>query len=125
LFVTKYILLHIVHIQSRDSSVCIATGRTTGVQFLAGKRDFSLLHSFRTASGVHPSSYPQLSISPGVKRLGLEDDHSSPSSIVGKNVGAIPPLPIRRHGLVPLLVRISGGVPAFLTGIFSGFSQPL
>jgi hypothetical protein len=37
---------------------------------------------------------------PGVKRQGLEADNSSPSSAEVKNDGAIPPLPIRLHGVV-------------------------
>jgi hypothetical protein len=38
--------------------------------------------------------------SAGVKRPGREDDHSPPSSAEVKNGGAIPPLPIRLHGMV-------------------------
>jgi hypothetical protein len=29
-----------------------------GVQFLAGERVISLLHSIQTSSGVHPASFP-------------------------------------------------------------------
>jgi hypothetical protein len=43
--------------KSRDSSVGIATGWTTGVRFPAGARDFSLLHRVQTGSGAHPASY--------------------------------------------------------------------
>jgi hypothetical protein len=32
--------------------------RTAGVQFPAGERDFSLLHSVQTGSEDHPPSYP-------------------------------------------------------------------
>jgi hypothetical protein len=44
--------------QSRDSSVCIATGygSMVGVQFPVGARDFSLLHSVQTGSGSLPVS---------------------------------------------------------------------
>jgi hypothetical protein len=57
-----------------------------GVRFPAGARDFSLLHSVQTGSGVH-------AISPRLERLGREADHSPPSSAEVKNGGAIPPLP--------------------------------
>jgi hypothetical protein len=48
-----------------------------GVQFLAGARDFSLLHSVQTGSGNHPTSYPMGAGTPslGVKRPGCEADH--------------------------------------------------
>jgi hypothetical protein len=36
----------------------ITTGWTAGVQFLAGARDFSLLHVVQTGSGTHPASSP-------------------------------------------------------------------
>jgi hypothetical protein len=32
-------------------------GRTAGVQFTAGVRDFSLLHSIQTSTGDHQVSY--------------------------------------------------------------------
>jgi hypothetical protein len=70
-------------------------GWAAGVRFFAGARDFSLLHSVQTGSGVHPASYPNgtVGFSPGVKRQGREADHSPPSSAEVKNGGAIPPLP--------------------------------
>jgi hypothetical protein len=40
-----------------DSSVGIATGQTTGVRFLAGARNFSVLCGAQTGSGVHPAPY--------------------------------------------------------------------
>jgi hypothetical protein len=30
----------------------------TGIRFLAGAGDFSLLHVIQTGSGAHPASYP-------------------------------------------------------------------
>jgi hypothetical protein len=39
-------------------------------------------------------------ISPGVKRLCREADHSPPSSVEVKNGGVIPPLPICLHGVL-------------------------
>jgi hypothetical protein len=41
-----------------DGSVGIATCRMLRVWFLAGARDFSLLHSVQTGSVAHPASYP-------------------------------------------------------------------
>jgi hypothetical protein len=57
-------------------------------------QDFSLLHSVQTDSGAHPVSYliGTGALSPGIKWLGREADHSPPSAEV-KNGGAIPPLP--------------------------------
>jgi hypothetical protein len=45
---------------SWDSSIGIAarSGLDDWVRFLAGARDFSLLHSIQTSSGDHPASYP-------------------------------------------------------------------
>jgi hypothetical protein len=69
----------------------------TGVRFLAGSRDFSLLHSVQTASGAHPASYP-MGTEAGysvVKRPRREADHSPPSIAEVKNAEAIPPLPYK------------------------------
>jgi hypothetical protein len=72
-----------------------------GIQFMAGARDFSLLHRIQTGLGAHPASYycvPGV-VSPGVKWLGREADHSPLSSIKVKHGGAIPLLPMSsRHG---------------------------
>jgi hypothetical protein len=35
-------------------------GFTARVQFLAGERDFSLLHHVQTDSGANPTSYPMI-----------------------------------------------------------------
>jgi hypothetical protein len=40
------------------SSVGIATGRTIGVRFPTGVRDFSLLFRVETVSDADPASYP-------------------------------------------------------------------
>jgi hypothetical protein len=50
-------------------------------------------------------SHPFIQLVPGavsleVKRQGREADHSPPSSAEVKNGGAIPPLPLRLHGVV-------------------------
>jgi hypothetical protein len=69
---------------------------TVGVQFPAGRRDFSLLHSVQTGSGAHPASYPldvPRALSSGVKRPVRKGDRLPPSSAHVKNGGAIPPLP--------------------------------
>jgi hypothetical protein len=46
-----------------------------------------------------PIQWVPRALSPEVKRRGREADHSPPSSTV-KNGGAIPPPPIRLHGVV-------------------------
>jgi hypothetical protein len=40
-----------------------------------------------------PTQWVPEALSPGVKRLGLEADHSPSSNVEVKNGGAIPPLP--------------------------------
>jgi hypothetical protein len=86
----------------RYSSVSIEMGWTPGVRFLGGARDFSLLHSVQTGSRAHPVSYPvgTGALSSEVNRPGRETHHSPPSGAEVKNGGAIPPLPIRLHGVV-------------------------
>jgi hypothetical protein len=63
-----------------------ATGWMAGVRFLAGARNFPLPHNVQTSSGA-PTA-----LSPGVKLLGHEVDHSPPSTAEVKNGGAIPPI---------------------------------
>jgi hypothetical protein len=75
----------------------MATGCTTegpGFDFQEGQ-DFSLLHNVQTGSKAHPASYPvgTGTISRGVKRPGLEADHSPPSSAEVKSGRAMPSLP--------------------------------
>jgi hypothetical protein len=65
-------------------------------------RNVSILHRFPTGCGAHPTSHP---VGTGgffsrVKRQGLEADHSPPSNAEVKNGGAVPPVPIRLHGVV-------------------------
>jgi hypothetical protein len=81
-----------------------AMGCTDRVRFLAGARDFSLLHSVQDSTEAHPASYPvdngvlfpedkvASHFSWRVKWLQREADHSFPSSAEVKNCGAIPPL---------------------------------
>jgi hypothetical protein len=65
------------------------------VKFLAGARDFSLLHSIQTGSGDHPAPYPISTGAPflELKWPGHEADHLRPSSAEVKNVGTILPPP--------------------------------
>jgi hypothetical protein len=67
------------------------------VQFLAGGRSFSPLHSAHTAAEAEPASvqWVQSDLSVKVKRPGREADHSPSSSAELKNGGAIPPLPYK------------------------------
>jgi hypothetical protein len=73
--------------ESRDSSVGIALGYGlddwgSRVRFQVGAGNFSLHHRVQNGSGAHPASYPvgNRGSFPGVKRPGLEADHSPPSS---------------------------------------------
>jgi hypothetical protein len=84
--------------ESRDSSVNIATrlwnGRPRTLGLIAGKgKRFSLGLDLETGSGSLPSSCKMGTgaISPGIKRLVLEADHSPPFSTKVKNGGAIRP----------------------------------
>jgi hypothetical protein len=85
---------------SRDSLISIAKGYvamcwTTGVQLPEEERDFSPFRNLKIRSAAHPASYTMGTgaISPVIKRLGSEADHSTPPSTEVKNCGAIPPLP--------------------------------
>jgi hypothetical protein len=74
--------------KNRDSSVGIALGyglddRCSSVRFPARAGSFSLHQRVQNGSGAHPASYSTGiwdSSSGGVKRPGLETDHSPPSS---------------------------------------------
>jgi hypothetical protein len=75
-----YLFLISLHfIESRDSSVGIATGY--GLDDRVGQ-EFSLLHVIQTYPGAQPSSYPIRTEGsfPGVKRQGRETDHLPPTS---------------------------------------------
>jgi hypothetical protein len=80
-----------------------ATGWTAGVRLPATKITLFFLHKVHTNSGAHPASYTMgigVSLSPRVKRPGCEAEYSPPLHAEVKNVGDIPPPPIRLHGLV-------------------------
>jgi hypothetical protein len=57
-----------------------------------GQDIFFLLHNVQTGSVAQPASYAMGTgaVSPGVKRLGRETDHSHPSRAEVENNGAIP-----------------------------------
>jgi hypothetical protein len=65
------------------------------VRVSTGAGNFSLHYRVQTGSGAHPASYPMDTRGsfPGVKRLGREADHSTPSSAEVKMRGARPLLP--------------------------------
>jgi hypothetical protein len=67
------------------------------LQFLARARDFSLLHSVQTGSGVHPASSP---MGTGDSFLRGKVGHLPPSGAEGENGGAVSPLLKRLHGVV-------------------------
>jgi hypothetical protein len=67
-----------------------------GFQFPGGASYFSLFHNIRSLVKWVPGA-----LSPKERRQGLENDLSSPSSADVKNGGAIPPLPVRLHVVVP------------------------
>jgi hypothetical protein len=85
-----------------DSLVDIAAGYGRPGFYSQRGHDFSLLHSFKTGSGAHPASHKILpgALYPEAKRLGRDADHSLPSNAEVTNGGAIPPLPIRLHGVL-------------------------
>jgi hypothetical protein len=85
-------------VESRDSSVCIATGYgQDGRPSISRKGQEIILFSTasRPALGPTKPSIQRLPgvLSPRVKRQGSEADHSPPSSAEVKNGGAMPPLP--------------------------------
>jgi hypothetical protein len=86
--------------ESRDSSVGIATGyELNGGGSIPDKGgNINLLHSVQTGSRAHPTSCPVGTrgyFPAGIKRQGLEADHSMPFSVVVKNGGAVLPLSIK------------------------------
>jgi len=50
----------------------------TVVQFTAGAREFSNLQNLQIGSEDHPDTAVQGTFTPGLKRLGLQTDHSPP-----------------------------------------------
>jgi len=76
----------------------------TGVQFLAGSMMGFFLLATMSIPALGPIQSPIQWVpgvpSPGVKRLGCEADHSSPSTAEVKNGGAIPASLHCLHGTV-------------------------
>jgi hypothetical protein len=64
-----------------------STGWTAGVLFLAGARNFSLLHSVQAGCETHPASYSvgTMAVPLEVKRLGREANHPFLSSVEVRN----------------------------------------
>jgi hypothetical protein len=90
-------------------------GTCSGFDSLKG-RDFSVLHSVQTGSGTNlaPIQWLPGALPSRVKRPGREANHSPPSGAVGKNSGAIRPLPYTdlplHGGVVPVAsVKVFGG----------------
>jgi len=93
--ITYLILVHILHYQNRGGSVSAVTRLGAGRPGLDSRQEqarFSHRHRVQASFGAHPTSYPMGTgaLSPGVKRLGREADHSPLSSV---EHGTIPPLP--------------------------------
>jgi hypothetical protein len=88
----------------RDSSIGVATSSRAGVQFPAGEKESSLLHSIQTGCEDHSASYPVDNGGGGafawVKRPGREVDHSPLPTYEVKNGGAIPQFHLHFHGVV-------------------------
>jgi hypothetical protein len=94
---------------SRDSSAGTAPGyELDGRSSISAEgRGFSILQELQTGSAAHLDSYPMGtggSFS-GTKRTVREAGHLPPSIAEVKNGGAIPPLPIRLHGQLPLILK--------------------
>jgi hypothetical protein len=100
--------------RSRDNSIDIMTYYGLGGRGkfpMKGKIFFIYIQRADQLWGGPSLLYSALSSS--VKRLGREADHSRPSSAEVKNGGAIPPLPIRLHGVV--LNWLSTGTTLYFT----------
>jgi hypothetical protein len=95
---------HKFGVQSRDSSVGIATGLGLDDRGSIPSRGKIFLISTASRPALGPTQSPIQwilgAISLGEKRPGSEADYSFPSSVEDKNGGAIPPLLICLHGVV-------------------------
>jgi hypothetical protein len=80
--------------RNRSVGIPMSYGLKPGVQFPAGTRNFSLLHSVQTSSGGSSSlqRVPKV-LFPGACRPGSQADYSPISSATVKNGGASLPLP--------------------------------
>jgi hypothetical protein len=89
-------------IDSRDSSVGIATGWNAGVRFPAEAKDFLFITVSRTALGPtqHPTQWLPEILSLGVKWPGRENGHSTISNVEVKKSGVVVSPPLRLSGVV-------------------------
>jgi hypothetical protein len=92
MYVCIYIYIYIYLDESRSSLLGIVAGyrldyRGSGVRFLAGAGNVSLLHRVQTGSGPHPASCPMVpgAVPSVVEWPRSEADHSPPSSAKVKN----------------------------------------
>jgi hypothetical protein len=96
-FILDYKILILLSVSSRDSSVGIATATAgrPGFDFQKVSEIFLCYMAFRLdlVPTQPPIQWVPATVSPGVKRLGREADHSPLSSTEVNNGGAIPPLP--------------------------------
>jgi hypothetical protein len=107
---------------SRDSSVGIATGYGAGLprgqsSSPGGGKNFHFSTSSIPALGP-PASYSMGAgaLSPGVKRMGREADHSPPPSAeVKKTLSLYIHSPIRLHGVVLNQLRTRTALPFIFT----------
>jgi hypothetical protein len=83
---TKYQLAFCLKVYTGSQNSYGLDGREIGVRVPVRTR-FSPFYTLQTGSGVHPASYTMGTavFSPGVKQLGREADHSSPTSDEVKN----------------------------------------
>jgi hypothetical protein len=76
---------------SSDSEVTkLRAGRSGLISRRCNNGIFSLRHRFQTGSGVHPASYP----------MGTGGCYPGEKAASSRMREAIPPLPIRLHGVV-------------------------
>jgi hypothetical protein len=102
---------------SDDSLGITVTHHLDGQVSIPSKIKFiSLLHRVKTGPGDYPASFPMGTGArfPADNAAGALSTYSVPSSAEVKNARAIPPLPIRLHGMV-------GQLYLFMKGIKSRF----
>jgi hypothetical protein len=109
---------------SRDSSVGIATKLRAGFNSRQGLGIFR--HRVQTCSGTHWAFYPTGvggSFPRGIKRVGHEADHTSPSSVDVMNAWSCPPLPQYVFIACCLVRYTSNSTFTFLSECYITFSD--